>query len=86
MKKEITNKNEELNDIKIKLEEGGINLEYTISKLKELMECDVKDIALRATIKALELLTNKDKKQKIEVDKLNLYYLQKEKEENGKSN
>lgn len=65
------------------LERNGVSIDYTINKLKELMECDTKDIALRATIKALELYQAKSN-NKVKVSNLNLLYLEKmEKEENS---
>lgn len=84
MKKDLDKINKELlkedSEIEKVMEENGLTLEYAVNKLKELMECDTKDISLRATIKALELFSKKEKK-KVEIDNLNLYYLKKMKEE-----
>jgi len=69
-------------ELKDKLNKNGITLDFALSRLKELMSSEVNDISLRATIKALELLTKKDK-GKMEVENINLYYLQKMKEEDN---
>jgi len=69
-------------ELKDKLGKNGITLDFALSRLKELMSSEVNDISLRATIKALELLTKKDK-GKMEVENINLYYLQKMKEEDN---